>query len=197
MKKIISFALSVLFVLSFSTTAFASEVDSDKLDSSENVIVEIGATKENPNQEQYSLPEDASSMISAQDFVNAYYADTGIMPLADETYVYETGKMSTDTWGIQWSAKVSFVLGQRTNGSYYFKSINSGSVTLYKNYLILGLMGTVLASTSDRYHSILNSGTTIRISMKLNVEVWPSGSTVPMNYSESHYVDIPISNVTP
>lgn len=202
MKKIISLVLSIILLFSFATTAFASELSASEkagkeITAAEDTIIEVSSTTEKPSQEDFSTSNGSDSLLSAQDFVNAYYAQTGSMPRANETYTYETGKMSTNTWGIKWSAKVSFVLGQRANGSYYFKSINSGSVTLYENYLILALMGTVLANTSDRYHSILNSGSTIRISMKLNVEVWTSGAIVPMRYSENHHVDIPISNVTP
>lgn len=197
MKRLISVILCIIMVFSLSITAFASEIDSGKNDVQENIVLEVGITEENPGLEKLNDAKEEMSIVSADEFVQSYFKSTGTMPRANETYVYETGKMSTGTWGIKWSAKVTFVLGQRTNGEYYYKTINSGSVTLHKNYLILALYGTVFTSTSERYHSIINNGKTIRISMVLNVEIWPADALLPLTSSEKLYVDIPITNVTP
>lgn len=139
----------------------------------------------------------ASGVITAEEVVNDYYNTYGVMPAANSTMTYESGEMETGTPGIYWSVKVTFVLAQRANGTYYFSSISSGSITIHRHYLELLWATYVGTTTYNRYHSIIDNGASIKMETDIDFEVYYEGGITPITYTEEHETIIPVSYVSP
>lgn len=139
----------------------------------------------------------ASGVVTVEEVVNDYYNTYGVMPAANSTMTYESDKMETGTPGIYWSVKVTFVLAQKSNGTYYFSSISSGSITIHKNYLELTWASYVGTKTYNRHHSIIDSGASIKMETDIDFEVYYEGAITPITYTEEHETVIPVSYVSP
>lgn len=138
-----------------------------------------------------------SGEITVDDVVSEYYNKYGVMPTANTAMTHTSGEMKTGTPGVYWSVKVTFVLGQKSNGAYYFKSISSGSITIHKHFWQLLWATYVGTTTRNRYHSIVDSGNSIKMETTIDYEVYSSATITPITYTENHSTKIPVTYVTP